>query len=216
MENRSLLIEWKGDCILRPVSLRRWASGSRVIYCHPLDCVPMYVLFILSVRVVLCLGGLQMEVGEGVDRWGWIKWTWRVKGQKVAQIPFQFICICVGAWVVYMMSVEHLGDIPPVKRDSHTELLSALTTMRWMGPTRVTDLILRPLLSASRELLRVNGVGKLWCPGDLVRHCSVWMLRRSRAVLIRLDVKGESLFPVFNIPPVWSFRFPLYVVNRLW
>jgi hypothetical protein len=35
-----------------------------------------------------------------------------------------------------MMSAERLGDILPVKRDSHTEPLFAPTTMRWMGHSR--------------------------------------------------------------------------------
>jgi hypothetical protein len=88
-----------------------------------------------------------------------------------------------------MTNVEPLGDILPVKHDSHTEPLSCYET---------DGTLTLPTLFSPHELLLVNGFNALMHEGDkigtgdLIRHCRIWTLCRPRAVLICLDVKGES------------------------
>jgi hypothetical protein len=139
------------------VSHRRWESRSQVIYCHPLDWVCMY--FYSECEGCFVFGWVTNGCGRGE---GWIKWAWRDEGLHAAQIPVQFIGVCVGAWVVQMRSLEHLGDILPAKHDIHTEPLSgrrhyvALLAMKWMRHS-----MSRFLLSFSHESLRAIGFNAL-------------------------------------------------------
>jgi hypothetical protein len=60
-----------------------------------------------------------------------------------------------------------------------------------------------PLLSSSHESVRANALDALMHDrdskgpgGPCLSHCREWMLCRSQPVFIRLDVKGESVFPL--------------------